>query len=292
MINETITRSRSEFKVSVFENENGGITIVTYSKKWASFISCKQNAFVSLSPKKWNVTSKGNYSLWIPKENLDSNVLNQFVEWLHEVNSHLWLSLNKNLKDDFIDELDYCVAADWNISFDTKERTEVGEAEYQIKYQYPKGKIDDETAKIYAVTLTSAVMKCSKYLPIIDKENLLITTIPSIEEEQNKLSWAMARFIQSQIGGLFLTGTLTKEKPKTKTLSVSDKISLWKGIYANNDNINLSQTVEDKDVIIVDDLYQSGASIWTFAEFLKQQGCRNVMGLVAVKSQRDSDNKN
>ena len=54
----------------------------------------------------------------------------------------------------------------------------------------------------------------------------------------------------------------------------------------------MSETVEDKDEIIVDDLYQPGASMWAFAEFLKQQGCRNVMGLVAVKSQRDSDNTN
>ncbi|WP_145410797.1 phosphoribosyltransferase [Paenibacillus xylanexedens] len=292
MLNETITRSRSEFKVSIFENENGDITIVTYSKKWESFISSKHNDLVALSPKKWNMTNKGNYSLWIPKKNLNSILLHQFVEWLHEVNSHIWLNLNKNIKDNFTDEIDYCVAADWNISFDSKERTEVGEAEYQIKYQYSTGKIDEETAKPYAETLANAVLKCSNYLPISDKEDVLITTIPSIENEQNKLSWAMARFIQSKIGGSFLTGTLTKEKPKTKTLTVSDKIRLWKDIYANNDNIKLSHTVENKVVIIVDDLYQSGASIWAFAKFLKQQGCRNVMGLVAVKSQRDSDNLN
>ena len=46
----------------------------------------------------------------------------------------------------------------------------------------------------------------------------------------------------------------------------------------------------DKTVLIVDDLYQSGASMWTYAKYLKSMGANKVIGLVAVKSQRDSDN--
>ena len=48
----------------------------------------------------------------------------------------------------------------------------------------------------------------------------------------------------------------------------------------------------DKDVIIIDDLYQSGVSMWSYAKFLKSLGAKRVMGISAVKSLRDSDNTN
>lgn len=41
----------------------------------------------------------------------------------------------------------------------------------------------------------------------------------------------------------------------------------------------------------IDDLYQSGATIWNYAKYLKGLGAKKVMGVVGVKSLRDSDNQ-
>lgn len=41
---------------------------------------------------------------------------------------------------------------------------------------------------------------------------------------------------------------------------------------------------------MVDDLYQSGATMWEYAKFLKSLGAICVFGIVCVKSLRDSDN--
>lgn len=48
--------------------------------------------------------------------------------------------------------------------------------------------------------------------------------------------------------------------------------------------------IREKDIIIVDDLYQSGFTMWTVAQLLKKKGARKVLGLACVKSLRDTDN--
>ena len=55
--------------------------------------------------------------------------------------------------------------------------------------------------------------------------------------------------------------------------------------------LSCQSTLIVKKVLIVDDLYQSGTSMWSYAKYLKSLGATEVLGLVAVKSQRDSDNQ-
>lgn len=74
-----------------------------------------------------------------------------------------------------------------------------------------------------------------------------------------------------------------------KQLSIKEKIETWEKIYYNNVVI-LDNQVRGKNVIVVDDLYQSGATMWEYAKFLKTLGARCVFGIVCVKSLRDSDN--
>ncbi len=55
--------------------------------------------------------------------------------------------------------------------------------------------------------------------------------------------------------------------------------------------IKITGDVSGKDVIIIDDLYQSGFTMWTVAKLLKQNGAKTVLGLACVKSLRDTDNQ-
>ena len=54
--------------------------------------------------------------------------------------------------------------------------------------------------------------------------------------------------------------------------------------------IKITGDVREKDIIIIDDLYQSGFTMWTVAQLLKKKGAKRVFGLACVKSLRDTDN--
>jgi len=54
--------------------------------------------------------------------------------------------------------------------------------------------------------------------------------------------------------------------------------------------IKITGDVREKDIIIIDDLYQSGFTMWTVAQLLKNKGAKKVFGLACVKSLRDTDN--
>jgi predicted amidophosphoribosyltransferase len=74
------------------------------------------------------------------------------------------------------------------------------------------------------------------------------------------------------------------EHEKLKTLAVKDKVK------SLNNAFTLKQSVKGKTVLLIDDLYQSGVTLWSLAKFLKQNGAREVYGLACVKSWSDTDN--
>ena len=99
----------------------------------------------------------------------------------------------------------------------------------------------------------------------------------------------MAEEISKQLRLSFIKPILSCDKPQMKQLSIKETIETWEKIYYNNVVI-LDNQVRGKNVIVVDDLYQSGATMWEYAKFLKTLGARWVFGIVCVKSLRDSDN--
>lgn len=283
-----ITRTRSNFWIRVFANEDDAFTCLT-NEHTHNLIDILYPEIEELSPKGWSSASGGNYHLWIPEDRANSEVIEEFTDWAERANQHIWLQKNKNIGDYFSDELDFCLAYDWNIDFVSQKRTEVGEAEYQLKFQYSKGHISEEEASPYFDALSDALLCCCEFLPINSKRDLFVTAIPAIPEEQNKLAWAMADFIQQNYGGDFLTATLLKSKPQIKSLGVNDRLEIWEYIYKNN-LVQISAPVQGKTVLIVDDLYQSGVTMWYYAQYLKEMGARKVVGLVAVKAQKDRGN--
>lgn len=84
--------------------------------------------------------------------------------------------------------------------------------------------------------------------------------------------------------------TLNGSKPAFKDLPVNRKFEEWGRIY-HEDSVTLSQSVEDCVVYVIDDLYQSGATLWSYARFLKDMGASAVRGLVCEKSWSDGDNR-
>jgi len=280
-----IRRDRSSFWVRIFENDDNFIVFLTNKYTYNIIVTCYP-ALEEVSTRGWNAKEQ-NYTVRVSCEKHEKTI-NDFIQWAENANKYIWLKTNKNTESYFSNELNCCVAVDWNISFEENKRTCVGEAEYYLKYRYPRGDISDKQAENYAHTLATSIMECFEYLPISNEENILVTSLPSYEG-LNNLSWNMAKYVCKQVGATLMEATLFAEKQQVKGLPFDKKINMWKSLF-DSGSIKFSESVMDKTVLIVDDLYQSGASMWTYAKYLKSMGANKVIGLVAVKSQRDSDN--
>lgn len=280
-------RNRSEFWITVYENED--CYSISTNERYIDIINYAFPNLVANSPTKWKKSEKYNNmsNLWIPEGCYTQEVMNDFLEWCNEVTQNvLWIHLNKNIEDYFYDELDYCIASDFNIVYG-EGRTEIGEAEYQLKYNIDNLSEKEQTQ--YADLIMHRMLDNCKYIPIYNTLDWCISPMPASNEGKTKMAWQMAEAMSRQLNFSFIAPTLNCDKPQMKQLTVEDKIAIWKEIYDNN-NVVLNSHVRGKNIIVVDDLYQSGATIWEYAKYLKKMGAKQVCGIVCVKSLRDSDN--
>ena len=287
----TYRRDRSQFYLKIYNN----IDSITISANELSMnlMSSFFMDFTDCSPTGWKESSNYSdiYILWIPNNNLDSKLLEEVNLWAKKCNEHIWLSTNKYTNKYFRGtEIDFCIASDWNFYFDSYDYTECGEAEYQLKYRHSKGLVSGSKYDEYFSILRTALHSSIDCLPY-NISSFLVTTIPAIAEKQCKLSWLLSEEIAQEYNSDFLTTTLNQDKPQIKQQTVDNKIKIWRNIYSNLANLHKSCDVRGRDILIVDDLYQSGASIWCYGEFLKNLGANTVIAVTAVKSLRDGDNQ-
>lgn len=280
-------RNRSRFWLRIYDNESA--TTLACSDTTRKLIDCAFPHLEADSPKGWKVINNNGNSLWLPNDCYFEQDIEELKVWAEETNKYIWLGTNKNTNKYFSgSELDLCVANDWNYDFETQQRTLVGEAEWQLKYH--SAELSDENKRKYVRILANAVLECVSALPV-DFRNFIVTTIPATEFNQRKLSWALARFISRTTSLPFVGLTLSREKPQMKNLSLENKVITWRKIYSDDNWVIVPNDIEGKNVLIIDDLFQSGASVFCLAEFLKEcVGCAEVMAVTSVKAQKDGDN--
>ncbi|MBK9745780.1 MAG: phosphoribosyltransferase [Chloroflexi bacterium] len=187
----------------------------------------------------------------------------------------------------FGDELDVCIALDKNYKSLT-ERTEIGELEYQAKWG------ESEEALDGLVHYLLEAMECANRFCITEQS--YISYIPFNVGKPFDLPSELARRIADRLGVEFfgvseplVQPALKRPKPSMKDTTLEQKFAFWKKIVDTR-GIDLSQQVTGKTVYIVDDLYQSGVTIWSYAQFLKLMGADRVIGVVCVKAGKDTDN--
>lgn len=281
-------RRRSDFWITVYKNDDGSVNVSTNIK----YIDIINFAFPSLecnSPTKWKKSENFDnvYSLWLPEGCLDDDLIPAFLGWCQQAtNDVLWLGLNRNIQDYFCDELDFCLATDFNIVYG-EGRTMIGEAEYQLKYNYDY--LDMEKRVNYFNAIIVRMIDACKYIPFINSSNWYVSPMPATDGGRNKLAWAMAEEISRRLSLPFVAPLLKCDKPQMKQLSIKEKIETWDKIYYNN-GVEVDSSVKGKKIIVIDDLYQSGITMWEYARFLKSLGASLVFGMVCVKSLKDSDN--
>ncbi|WP_419048200.1 phosphoribosyltransferase [Gemmiger sp.] len=286
-------KTRSKFWLKIFDDE-ATHTNISANKMVMGLLQEISPHLISCSPKGWKESSNipGNYNLWIPNDRMDWEALENVETWAERANQHIWLGTNKNTAPYFCgDEVDYCLAADWNIDLESQKHTIIGEAEYQLKYNLPRGVLSKENVFGYASILFHAIFDCIDCLPI-DLDDFIVVSMPSVKEKQNKLAWLLAEHVADAKGALFVKATLKRDKPQMKEQTIEDKIRIWKHIFTDGDMLEFSSNIRGTNILIIDDLYQSGASIWCFAEYLKECcDARTVIAITPVKALKDGGNK-
>lgn len=280
-------RRRSDFWIIIHDNEDS--YNISTNSKYVELINYFFPVLEIYSPAKWKVSTT--YSkmsnLWLPKECCHPGLMPDFMTWCNEITQNvIWLNLNKNIEKYFHNELDFCIASDFNFIYDNG-RTEMGEAEYQLKYNL-RNLTKKEFNEYFTFLLGKMIDNC-RYLPIENIDNCYISPMPASESGKSKIAWVLADSMAHYMDIPFINAELKCDKPQMKELSIADKIATWRNIYYN-DMVVIDRKIEGKDVIIIDDLYQSGITMWQYASFLKEKGAKRVFGIVCVKSLKDSDN--
>jgi len=201
--------------------------------------------------------------------------LRNFLDLLKEI---LVLRLNKHLEDHFEDELDQCFALDYNfksIDDEGREYTDTGKLEYEAKYNRDHNSIYNLAKFLADVCQRHPVLQQVGYIAAVPGNPEKDVHLPDLLVEK------MGKILGRDTG---LALRKTEETPQLKNLSVEDKISTIEDVFC------LEEDIEGKSILLIDDLYQSGTTMWTLARFLKENGADSVYGLACVKSWRDSDN--
>lgn len=295
-------RSRSGFWLRVNENENGSYNFYVSARMCEIFEFHFQEAELN-APKGWEEGKKhsGIKSLWIPPDRADGVDVEAMKEWASfAVQQCVWLETGS--------EIDYCIAGDFNRSSDSNGnisscRTPLGEAEYQLKYN--SATLSPEDKKEYANLISHELFKAFDLLPLryrsrkiehiirIGRQEILpplISPVPA-RETPVKLAWALAQHVARVKEFDCLSPYLRLQKPQMKSLSLEAKKNALQALYVTSGAVELPEgIVNGREVVIIDDLYQSGATLHAYANFLKQCGAVRVFGLTCVKSMRDSDN--
>ena len=238
----------------------------------------------------WKISKSGKcaYNFFKDLTGDDIAEVNSFLKAFQRYRIIGW---NAILKPYFSNELDFCLALDKNYSPPVDgvyERTPTGELFKRAKYDKCKDSI--EKLKQW---MTEAVT----FIPCTDfSKNICITYIPRKLNEFFYLPELLASAIyekhalHSLPNCSLIESSISENIASMKNLPFPTKAKYWLRLI-RSDKITISGSVSGKNVYIIDDLYQSGISMWSFAKYLKAKGAARVYGLVCVKAGKDTDNQ-
>jgi len=177
------------------------------------------------------------------------------------------------------DTLALSSALSLNFDIATQARTPIGELEYQAKYQN-----HNESKNI----LADLMYEFCASTPYYQDMKAFCAIPPSDVAQENNLMSSILERMAARYGVNNVSSSISwqKNKPKLKELSFEDK---WNALEQTG--ITITDDIQVDDVILVDDLYQSGITMQYVAMKLLEAGVKRVFGLAIVKSLGDSDNQ-
>ncbi len=279
-----IIHSRSQLLCHLNEYEEGARSLFVSADTYPEIFDLLCSDITKKSPKGWKKSSGGKMCyLWFPSDALDDDDLANIDDWKEHFKQYVLIGLNDNISDYFKEELDFCMALDYNHDPQAKRRTYYGEAAYQLKYQQSLPHLS---------ALRAALLDTIKYLPLPaeTRATLVLTNVPCDPGACN-VPRKLASDIANTVSLDYIQADLLCDKKAMKGITIKQKIPEWQRLYECSDCTVLHGDVNGKTVLIIDDLYQSGATMWCYAKYLKKCGAKHVLGLPCVKTLRDTDNQ-
>jgi len=238
-------------------------------------------------------TAKSGQSKYVYFNHLSTDDIERIKMFIADYKQLQILGFNRILKENFTDELDLCIALDLNArtpeDYDHNRRTEIGELLHRIKYLGMIG---------IAPRLIKHLERAFFRIPeLTQHQNICLSYIPPDPQKDFDLPMVLAELLsrEKRIAGLLrktapiIHPVMKRSKPTIKQINLERKIKAWKYIYCKG-YVKLKEDVRDCTVCVIDDLYQSGTTMWSYARFLKSQGAAVVYGLACVKTLSDRSN--
>jgi len=234
--------------------------------------------------KRWELAKHGKSSFLSFESNiLSTEELETADEWAERFSQYVLLGLNENIDIVFSNELDFCLALDYNyVDGFPGTSTPYAAAKNQLKFHKNITAVD---------ILSNGLSKALRELKLMFQvRNPVLSIVPS-HVDKCSVPRKLAKAVSKEVSIPFIDHILHCDKQSLRFLPFSDKIAEWNRLYSDKNCIQLSDNVAGKTVFLIDDLYQSGTTLWSCAKHLKQAGAIAVIGLVCVKTFRDTDNQ-
>lgn len=282
-------KSRQILDWSTFEEKENGDYFLNLPSFYAELFEYKHPIIIDNSKTGWRTSQSGktDYVFFETLTPRDAQIIEKFIVDFKQL---VVIGINKNIKPFFTNELDSCLALDYRFDFEKDQPTVIGDLEKKAKYDgsnFAKNQLIEKLSK-----------NISNLLLDKDDRAPILMYIPSTISDPSPLTRYLAEGICADPN---VQKLLSKNKPimhsaiqgkkeKLKDKPLKEKIDIWNNII-DSDRIELVDSADGENIIVIDDLYQSGSTLWSFAKFLKLKGAYSVHGLVCVKSMRDTDNK-
>lgn len=199
------------------------------------------------------------------------------------------LAINKHLTEHFADELNSCTALQYSRDFETRERTYFGKLFNKAKYNR------HEPSTRGLISGLSLIIKQLPYTTHL--EDVFISYVPPYVGKEFYLPKILAHAVAAEVNNSegklkchVLDCSLGVDKPEFKTLPIAEKFEKWQELYKNQVSFSYPENQHGLPTIVIEDNYQSGTTLWSYAKHLKSLGCPEVHGLCCVKLLRDTDN--
>lgn len=282
--------SRNRLDWYVFEAKPRGNWMLVLPNYYADLFAQQESLLLRKAHNGFKPSRRGNTQVaqFSQLSGADVEQIRAFIEAYQRI---VILAPNEHIAANFTDELDGCIALDYNLAKTalTQERTKIGDLEYKAKYSRDEFSMDKLVGEM-ARALHRIPIRASAW-------PFLLTYIPP---QQNK-PFHLPKILAEKLSVLrrrplilapesLVHVALACSKPSFKNARLAEKLDRLNTIMSPS-QIALSKPVKGADIIVLDDLYQSGATLWSFARCLKNLGASSVYGVVCVKSWRDTDNQ-
>jgi len=285
-------KSRRQLDEPIFEKAKRGGWRLKIPKFYAHLFELEEPEIMEKSNTGWRDSGEaGNKYAYF--ENLTEDELIRITEFVNTYRELIVLDLNAHTEDFFSNELDLCFALGWPAENPTElkngNRSKVGALVNLIKYKKQTNKADELAELLIPAFRQMLKGKINNQvsLSFVPSDNYDSFYLPKCLAEKMAADSSLSKYLD-KINPI-VQAQLSTKPDKVKNISIKAKLLVSMRLYTS-EKVALACPVKGRDIVVIDDFYQSGTTIWSYARLLKQLGASKVFGLVCEKNFRDSDN--